>query len=107
MSNSISWKNIDVFALVDAQVGGDVYNQTNQRMYQWARSADVDQAGKAQELKKPIEYYVALYAANNPTDYFVEDGSFVKLREVSLRYRLSGRALSSSAGSARHRHRSP
>lgn len=94
VSNSISWKNIDVFALVDAQVGGDVYNQTNQRMYQWARSADVDQAGKAQELKKPIEYYVALYAANNPTDYFVEDGSFVKLREVSLRYRLSGRALS-------------
>jgi hypothetical protein len=52
-------------------------------MYQWAKSADVDQTGKPQELKKPIEYYVALYAANDPTDYFVEDASFVKLREVS------------------------
>jgi TonB-linked SusC/RagA family outer membrane protein len=94
VTNSVSWKSFDVYALVDAQVGGQAYNQTNQRMYQWARSADVDQAGKPQELKKPIDYYVALYAANDPTDYFVEDASFVKLREVSIRYRLGGTALS-------------
>ena len=93
VSNSVNWGNFDLYALVDAQVGGQNYNQTNQRMYQWAKSADVDQAGKPQELKKPIEYYVALYAANDPTDYFVEDASFVKLREVSLRYRIGGRAL--------------
>ena len=94
VSNNVSWKSWDLYALVDANVGGNAYNQTNQRMYQWARSADVDQAGKPQELKKPIEYYVALYSANDPTDYFVEDASFVKLREVSLRYRFGGRALS-------------
>jgi hypothetical protein len=92
-TNNITWKNLDLFALIDAQVGGDAYNQTNQRMYQWAKSRDVDQTGKPQELKKPIEYYVALYAANDPTDYFVEDASFVKLRELSLKYRLAGRAL--------------
>jgi hypothetical protein len=63
-------------------------------MYQWAKSADVDQTGKPQELKKPIEYYVALYSANSPTDYFVEDAGYVKLREVSLRYRVTGRPLS-------------
>ncbi len=94
VSNSVSWRSFDIYALVDAQVGGQAYNQTNQRMYQWAKSADVDQTGKAQELKKPIEYYVNLYAANNPTDYFVEDAGFVKLREVSLRYRITGRPLS-------------
>jgi len=94
VSNSVSWGNFDLYGLVDAQVGGQNYNQTNQRMYQWAKSADVDQVGKPQELKKPIEYYIALYAANDPTDYFVEDASFVKLREVSLRYRIGGRALS-------------
>src|SRR5687768_2876063 len=94
VTNSVSWRSFDVYALVDAQVGGQAYNQTNQRMYQWARSADVDQAGKPQELKKPIDYYVALYAANDPTDYFVEDASFVKVREVSIRYRLSGTPLS-------------
>ncbi len=94
ISNSVGWNNFDFYALVDAQVGGDAYNQTNQRMYQWAKSADVDQAGKPQELKKPIEYYVSLYAANDPTDYFVEDASYVKLREVSVRYRITGRPLS-------------
>lgn len=94
LSNSLTVGNLDFFALVDAQVGGQAYNQTNQRMYQWARSGDVDQAGKPQELKKPIEYYVSLYQANDPTDYFVEDAGFVKLREVSVRYRLGGRVLS-------------
>ena len=94
VSNSISWRNIDLYALFDVQVGGQAYNQTNQRMYQWAKSADVDQTGKAQELKKPIEYYVSLYAANDPTDYFVQDAGYAKLREVSLRYRMGGRVLS-------------
>ncbi len=92
-TNSVTWRNFDVFTLVDAWVGGQAYNQTNQRMYQWAKSADVDQSGKEQELKKPIEYYVALYAANNSTDYFVEDAGFVKLREVSVKYRLGASAL--------------
>jgi TonB-linked SusC/RagA family outer membrane protein len=88
LTNTFSWRNLQLYALVNAAVGGNAYNQTNQRMYQWGRSADVDQAGKRQELKKPVEYYVALYSANNPTDYFVEDAGFVKLREVSLRYRV-------------------
>jgi TonB-linked SusC/RagA family outer membrane protein len=94
LTNNVSWKGFDVFALVDAQVGGQAYNQTRQRMYQWAKHHDVDQTGKPQELKKPIEYYVGLYAANDPTEYFIEDAGFVKLRELSVRYRLGGRALS-------------
>jgi TonB-linked SusC/RagA family outer membrane protein len=93
MTNNVTWKSFDFYALVDVQVGGQAYNQTNQRMYQWARSADVDQVGKAEGDKKPIEYYVALYAANDPTDYFVEDAGYMKLRELSARYRLGGRTL--------------
>jgi hypothetical protein len=93
ISNNVTWRSLSLYGLLDAQVGGQAYNQTNQRMYQWARSADVDQVGKAQELKKPIEYYVALYAANDPTDYFVEDAGFVKLRELSVRYRVGPRLL--------------
>lgn len=88
ISNNVQWRSLSLFMLWDAQVGGDAYNQTNQRMYQYQRSSDVDQTGRPQELKKPIEYYVNLYAANDPTSYFVEDASFVKLRELSLRYRL-------------------
>lgn len=92
-TNSVTWKNFDVFTLLDVAVGGQAYNQTNQRMYQWAKSADVDQAGKPQELKKPIEYYVALYAANSPTDYFVEDAGYVKLRELSVKYRFGQKTV--------------
>jgi TonB-linked SusC/RagA family outer membrane protein len=93
LSNNVSWRGIAFYALVDAQVGGQNYNQTRQRMYQWAKHGDVDQNGKTQELKKPIEYYIALYQANDPTDYFVEDAGYVKLREASISYQLSGRLL--------------
>ena len=86
VSNNVTWRDLSFYALVDANVGGQVYNQTRQRMYQWGRHADVDQTGKAQELKKPVDYYVNLYAANDPTDYFVEDAGFVKLRELSVAY---------------------
>jgi hypothetical protein len=88
ISNQVTWRNFDFYALVDANVGGEVYNQTNQRMYQYGRSADVDQTGKPDDLKKTVEYYQALYSANDPNDYFVEDASYVKLRELSVRYRL-------------------
>jgi hypothetical protein len=93
VSNNVSWRALSLFALVDANVGGQVYNAINQRMYQYGRSADVDQAGKPQDLKKPVDYYVALYSAANPTSYFVEDAGFVKLREVALRYRLGSRLI--------------
>jgi TonB-linked SusC/RagA family outer membrane protein len=93
IASTMNWRNLELVTLIDANVGGDAYNQTNQRMYQWQKSRDVDQTGRPQELKKPVEYYIALYSANDPTDYFVEDASFVKLREMALRYRVSGKLL--------------
>jgi TonB-linked SusC/RagA family outer membrane protein len=90
-TNNVSWKDLSFFALIDAQRGGQVYNQTMQRMFQYGRSGEVDQAGKPQELKKTVDYYVAAYAANDPTDYFVQPAGFVKLREVSMRYRVPAR----------------
>jgi TonB-linked SusC/RagA family outer membrane protein len=88
ISNNITWRGVSLFMLWDAQVGGNAYNQTNQRMYQYGRSSDVDQNGKPQELKKTTDYYAQLYAANAPTDFFVESAGFVKLRELSVRYQL-------------------
>jgi hypothetical protein len=95
LSNNVTWRGLSFYALLDAQVGGENYNQTRQRMYQWGRSGDVDQNGKPQALKKPVDYYANLYAGNDPTDYFVEDASFVKLREMSVSYQLNGRLLNS------------
>ena len=90
ITNSVQWKDLTLYALVDGQVGGDVYNQTKQRMYQWERHGDEVKVGKPDEEKKPSAYYVSsMYNANSAIDWFVEDGSFVKLREVSLRYRMN------------------
>jgi TonB-linked SusC/RagA family outer membrane protein len=99
ISNRVEWKGIQLYALLDSQVGGDIYNQTNQRMYQYYRSSDVDQVGKPDELKKPIDYYAQLYNGNIIADWFVEDGSYVKLREVSARYQIPQRFMSRFPGS--------
>ena len=89
ITNQVQWRNLTIHALVDGQVGGNVYNNTKQRMYQHERHGDEVQAGKPEERKKPASYYVGpIYNANSNIDWFVEDGSFVKLREVALRYRL-------------------
>jgi hypothetical protein len=88
VSNNINWKGLQVYGLVDAQVGGQIYNQNNQRMYQYQRSGDVDQVGKAAELKKTVNYYDLLYNGNQIMDWFVEPGGFVKLREISAKYQL-------------------
>jgi TonB-linked SusC/RagA family outer membrane protein len=101
ISNNVQWRGFQFYALVDAQVGGDIYNATNQRMYQYQRSADVDQASKPLEKRKPIDYYSNLYAGNNVNEWFVEPGGFVKLRELSVRYALPGHLVSRlSAGHA-------
>ncbi len=95
VSNNFTFKDFRLYALVDAAIGGEVYNQTRQRMYQYGRHHDVDQAGKQQDLKKTSDYYVSAYNANSVVDYFVEDAGYVKLREVALSYRLPGRILGS------------
>lgn len=88
VSNEVRWGNFVFYGLVDVQVGGDVYNATKMRQYQWYRSGDEDQVGKPEELKKTPAYYAALYNGNDENDWFVEPGGFVKLRELSVRYRL-------------------
>ena len=87
-SSTISFGGLSLYGLVDAVQGFEVYNQP----LQWAvfrnTAGLLDQTGKSEELQKPLSYYGALYGASGlrPSSAFVEDGSFVKLRELSLRY---------------------
>jgi len=94
ISSDVRWRNFTLYGLLDVQVGGQVYNRTKQRMYQWNRSADEDQAGKPDSLKKPVDYYFNIYNGDNVNSWFVEPGSFLKLRELTLRYDVPARALS-------------
>ena len=95
-SNTIRAGGFTLYGLLDGTRGGQIYNFTKQWMYQDRRHAAIDQFGKAQENKKALEYYsVGFYDALEPNSYFVEDGSYVKLRELSLSYSLNKTLLSS------------
>ena len=87
-STTLRWRGLSIFGLLDMQVGGDVYNRTKQRMYQYFRSADADQAGRPDESKKTTAYYTALYSSNLINSRFVEPAGYVKLREVAVRWSL-------------------
>jgi len=99
--NSLSWKNTISFGFqFDWIKGSHLYNQTNEWMYRDAISSD---------FMKPVTingetgawtaYYASAYyglgntargVGNNVTkDFFYEDASFVRLRNVSLGVELS------------------
>ncbi len=100
VSQNFQWKRLTVYALLDAAIGQDVWNQG----YHWAHldflSNDVDQFGKPVESAKPIGYYYraappdnsaglgGLYAILEPNNHTVEEASFAKLREVLVSYHL-------------------
>ena len=93
-ANNLRFKNFGIYALFDGQHGGDVYNFTKQWMFQDFRHGDEDQAGKPQDQKVALNFYAAgLYNGLVASDYFVEDGSYVKLRELSVSYTFGPNVL--------------
>ncbi|MCI0432925.1 MAG: SusC/RagA family TonB-linked outer membrane protein [Gemmatimonadetes bacterium] len=93
MSQNVQWRGFNLFALVDGTFGGDIYNNTRQWAYRDNTHADYDQFGRPDELKKPVTYYQRVYRTNSRTSWFVEDGSYVKLRELSLQYSFNRNQL--------------
>jgi len=91
LANTVNWRNFTVYGLLQSLQNFSVYNQP----LQWATfqgySGIMDQSGVAENLRKPIGYYETLYGASGlqPSSAFVDDASFIKLREVSVRYRAS------------------
>ena len=87
---TLTYKKLSATALVDATMGRSVYNQGRHWSYFENYSADQDQANKSDAELKPMGYYGSqgLYNVLQPNSHFIEDGSFVKLREVTLSYQL-------------------
>jgi len=97
-TNNFRWHGVQIFTLWDAKVGGDVYNNTRQWPYRDNFSPDQVQVGKPDERKKPLDYYSTLYNTNATNSHFVEDGSYIKLRQVSVGYRFSESQLARVMG---------
>src|SRR5206468_1587142 len=92
-----------VNGLLDWSYGGQLYNGTRQWAFQATRDRVQDQAGKPQNAptcgtaqsdpapgscpRKALPYYgVGFYNGLDPDDYFIENGSYAKLKELSLSY---------------------
>jgi TonB-linked SusC/RagA family outer membrane protein len=90
LTNSFRWRNLSVFTLLGAEIGADVYNMTRHWAVRDFRHGEVDQFGKSDERKKPLGYYNTIYDIRNINSHYVEDGSYLKLREVAVRYALGG-----------------
>jgi hypothetical protein len=92
--NTLRFRGFTLYGLLDGVKGGNIYNFTKQWMFQDQRHGDLDQSGKPAAQKKALDYYsVGFYDGQNANSYFVEDGSYVKLREMSVSYTLGQNLL--------------
>lgn len=98
-SNDFQYKRLTLYTLVDATIGQSIYNQGEGWGLLDISSANFDQAGKTVETAKPVGYSWRVgpsegagtggfYDVLNTNNYVVEKGSFAKLREVSLTYKV-------------------
>jgi TonB-linked SusC/RagA family outer membrane protein len=105
LSQNLDVGRFNLYGLFDASVGARLFNI----QYAWSladmQSLAEDQAGKSVETAKPIGYYWrqgpstsptagstagvgGFYDVLGPNSYNVESGTYVKLRELTLNYRL-------------------
>lgn len=88
---TLTYKKFSASAILDASIGQEVYNQGRHWSYFESYSADQDQGGRPDAELKPSGYYGSgngLYNVLQPNSHFVEDASYMKLRELSVSYHL-------------------
>jgi TonB-linked SusC/RagA family outer membrane protein len=100
VTQNFTWRRFTVYALLDATIGQDVWNEG----YHWAHldflSKNVDQRDKSVATAKPIGYYYralpvdgftgigGFYDRLAPNNFSVEDASYAKLRELLVSYHV-------------------
>jgi len=98
IANTVQYKNFTFYVLFDIKQGGDVYNRKSQWLTRDNRNGIMDMIGVAEDEKKTINYFQSFYDVNSNNEYWVEDGSFVKLRELSIGYSLPRDFINRVAG---------
>jgi TonB-linked SusC/RagA family outer membrane protein len=100
--SNLRYKGFSTTAQFRGQVGGKIYNRARNWAYNNLRHADLDQSGRAPELKKTIDYYQRALAqgyncnsqsgtnsnCGNFVSEFLEDATYLKLSELTVRYRF-------------------
>lgn len=97
MVTNLSYKGIGLYMLWSYKHHGDLYNKSAQWLTRDDRHGMMDQYDKPDNEKKTIPYYKEFYDVNSFNSFWVEDASYLKLRELSLSYSLPSSALSGFA----------
>jgi hypothetical protein len=99
MSHNLIYKRLEGYVLFDAVRGNSVWNEERHWSFGDFMAADEDQSGKTVESAKPIGYYWRVgppeasgvggyYGQLNSNMISVEDGSYVKVRELRVGYHI-------------------
>lgn len=95
VSQNLRWNKVTLYALLDASIGQDVWNQGRHWAHLDLLAREIDQEGKSVETAKPVGYYWragdtggigGFYDILAPNSRFVEGASFAKLRELMVSY---------------------
>jgi hypothetical protein len=80
-------------AQFQAAYGGDANNRHHQLLTDNTRATapKMDQRGKPEQLKKPIQYFRE--ANDGDASYYIEDASYLKLRTLSASYQMNQDAI--------------
>jgi len=93
ISNTIQWKGFQFYLLIDVKQGGDVYNRKSQWLTRDNRNGIEDMANVPAAQKKTLDYFQGFYDVNTNNKYWVEDASFIKLREFAVGYSFNPSSL--------------
>lgn len=90
LNNFTIYQNLNVGFQLDWYYGNDIYNQTRQWLYRDFLHADLDKPITVNgQTGAFVNYYNSLYNTNQNNAYFVEDGSFLRLRDLTVSYNLT------------------
>ncbi|HVT86563.1 MAG TPA: SusC/RagA family TonB-linked outer membrane protein [Chitinophagaceae bacterium] len=93
VSNTLKYKGISLYFLIDVKDGGDVYNARSEWITRDNRNGIEDMYGVDPSKKKTYDYFQSIYNVNQINRYWVENAGYIKLREVSLGYSFSNKFL--------------
>jgi TonB-dependent starch-binding outer membrane protein SusC len=94
-NSSLTYKNFEFNFNIDGQLGQDVCNVTNFQLLAFDNRQQLKLVRQRWSPDQPSQVYPRLYTGNTGapsfkmSDRFLEDGSFVRIQNVTLAYNLS------------------
>ena len=118
-NTTATFKGLSLNATLTWTKGGNIYNMTRQWPFNELRDTVFDQRNKPATScaanwqttdptcpystgRKPTSYYSTFYDGITPNDYFVENGTYARLRELALNYSVPQKLVDRMRMSAIH-----